>query len=632
MNENTEFKPYIPAEKVTPELTVTSVIMGCILAVIFGAANAYLGLRVGMTVSASIPAAVISMGVIRVILRRNSILESNMVQTIGSAGESLAAGAIFTMPALFLWAEEGLSSKPGIVEITLIALCGGILGVLFMVPLRNALIVKEHATLLYPEGTACADVLLAGEEGGANASTVFSGMGLAAIFKFVVDGLKLLPADVAAAFKSFKGEIGMEVYPALLGVGYIVGPKIASYMFVGSLMGWMVIIPMICLFGPDTWMYPAAEGTTIAQLYANGGAAAIWSTYVKYIGAGAIATGGIISLIKSLPLIVTTFRDSMKSMKGSKSTSTARTAQDLPMQFILLGVFAMVFIIWIVPAIPVTLLGAFIIVIFGFFFATVSSRMVGLVGSSNNPVSGMAIATLLIATFAIKSSGKTGIDGMTAAIAVGSVICIIAAIAGDTSQDLKTGYLLGATPKKQQMGEMLGVVVSGLAIGGVLYLLDAAWGYGTAEIPAPQAQLMKMIVEGIMGGNLPWGLVFVGVFLAICLEILRIPVMPFAIGLYLPIYLNATIMIGGIVRGLLDRRKGVDEKTKTAQATDGTLYCAGMIAGEGLVGILLAIFAVVGISLDMSGVVNLGNIGGVVLMIIMILSLLKFSIWRKKKA
>ena len=632
MNENTEFKPYIPAEKVTPELTVTSVIMGCILAVIFGAANAYLGLRVGMTVSASIPAAVISMGVIRVILRRNSILESNMVQTIGSAGESLAAGAIFTMPALFLWAEEGLSDKPGIVEITLIALCGGILGVLFMVPLRNALIVKEHATLLYPEGTACADVLLAGEEGGANASTVFSGMGLAAIFKFVVDGLKLLPADVAAAFKSFKGEIGMEVYPALLGVGYIVGPKIASYMFVGSLMGWMVIIPMICLFGPDTWMYPAAEGTTIAQLYANGGAAAIWSTYVKYIGAGAIATGGIISLIKSLPLIVTTFRDSMKSMKGSKSTSTARTAQDLPMQFILLGVFAMVFIIWIVPAIPVTLLGAFIIVIFGFFFATVSSRMVGLVGSSNNPVSGMAIATLLIATFAIKSSGKTGIDGMTAAIAVGSVICIIAAIAGDTSQDLKTGYLLGATPKKQQMGEMLGVVVSGLAIGGVLYLLDAAWGYGTAEIPAPQAQLMKMIVEGIMGGNLPWGLVFIGVFLAICLEILRIPVMPFAIGLYLPIYLNATIMIGGVVRGLLDRRKGVDEKTKTAQSTDGTLYCAGMIAGEGLVGILLAVFAVFGISLDMSGIVNFGNIGGVVLMIIMILSLLKFSIWRKKKA
>ena len=631
MNEKNEFKPYIPADRVMPELTVTSIVMGMLLAVIFGAANAYLGLRVGMTVSASIPAAVISMGVIRVIMKRNSILESNMVQTIGSAGESLAAGAIFTMPALFLWAEEGLCDMPSLVEITLIALCGGVLGVLFMVPLRNALIVKEHETLLYPEGTACADVLLAGEEGGANASTVFSGMGLAAAFKFVVDGLKVIPSDVAFAFKSFKGEIGMEVYPALLGVGYIVGPQIASYMFVGSIIGWMVIIPLICLFGPDTWLYPADVGTTIADLYAAGGAAKIWSTYVKYIGAGAIATGGIISLIKSLPLIITTFRDSIKSMKGGKNTNTARTAQDLPMQMILFGIVAMILIIWVVPAIPVTLLGAAIIVVFGFFFATVSSRMVGLVGSSNNPVSGMAIATLLIATMSIKASGKTGIDGMTAAIAIGSVICIVAAIAGDTSQDLKTGYLLGATPKKQQMGEIIGVVVSGLAIGGVLYLLNAAWGYGGAEVPAPQATLMKMIVEGIMGGNLPWNLVFVGVFLAIALEILRIPVMPFAIGLYLPIYLNASIMIGGVVRMFMDRRKNVDEETKTKQTTDGTLYCAGMIAGEGLVGILLAIFAVFGINVSIGESVNFGNIGGVVLMVIMILCLLKFSLWKKSK-
>ena len=631
MNEKNEFKPYIPADRVMPELTVTSIVMGMLLAVIFGAANAYLGLRVGMTVSASIPAAVISMGVIRVIMKRNSILESNMVQTIGSAGESLAAGAIFTMPALFLWAEEGLCDMPSLVEITLIALCGGVLGVLFMVPLRNALIVKEHETLLYPEGTACADVLLAGEEGGANASTVFSGMGLAAAFKFVVDGLKVLPSDVAFAFKSFKGEVGMEVYPALLGVGYIVGPQIASYMFVGSLIGWMVIIPLICLFGPDTWLYPADVGKTIADLYAAGGAAKIWSTYVKYIGAGAISTGGIISLIKSLPLIITTFRDSIKSMKGGKNTNTARTAQDLPMQMILFGIVAMILIIWVVPAIPVTLLGAAIIVVFGFFFATVSSRMVGLVGSSNNPVSGMAIATLLIATMSIKASGKTGIDGMTAAIAIGSVICIVAAIAGDTSQDLKTGYLLGATPKKQQMGEIIGVIVSGLAIGGVLYLLNAAWGYGGAEVPAPQATLMKMIVEGIMGGNLPWNLVFIGVFLAIALEILRVPVMPFAIGLYLPIYLNASIMIGGVVRMFMDRRKNVDEETKTKQTTDGTLYCAGMIAGEGLVGILLAIFAVFGINVSIGESVNFGNIGGVVLMVIMILCLLKFSLWKKSK-
>ena len=627
---NKEFKPYVPAEKITPEMTVTSVIMGMILAVVFGAANAYLGLRVGMTVSASIPAAVISMGVIRVIMKKNSILESNLVQTIGSAGESLAAGAIFTMPALFLWAEEGLTEKPGLVEITLIALCGGVLGVLFMVPLRNALIVKEHATLLYPEGTACADVLLAGEEGGSNAATVFSGMGIAAAFKFIVDGLKVIPADVAVAFKSFKGEIGMEVYPALLGVGYIVGPRIASFMFVGSIVGWLVIIPLICLFGPDISLYPAEAGVTVSQLFAEGGASAIWSNYVKYIGAGAIATGGIISLIKSLPLIISTFRDSMKSMKGSQNGGTLRTDKDLPMGVILAGIVAMVFIIWFVPAIPVNFLGALMIVVFGFFFATVSSRMVGMIGSSNNPVSGMAIATLLLATFAIKATGETGIDGMKGAIAIGSVICIIAAIAGDTSQDLKTGYLLGATPKTQQIGELLGVVVSGLAIGGVLYLLDAAWGYGTAEVPAPQAGLMKMIVEGIMGGELPWTLVFVGVFLALGLEILRIPVMPFAIGLYLPIYLNTTIMIGGVVRMFLDGRKKVDSKTKESQVTNGTLYCAGMIAGEGLVGIFLAILAVAGISIP--AFVNLGNIGGVVIMALMILGLLKFSLWNKRKA
>ena len=627
---NKEFKPYVPAEKITPEMTVTSVIMGMILAVVFGAANAYLGLRVGLTVSASIPAAVISMGVIRVIMKKNSILESNLVQTIGSAGESLAAGAIFTMPALFLWAEEGLTEKPGLVEITLIALCGGVLGVLFMVPLRNALIVKEHATLLYPEGTACADVLLAGEEGGSNAATVFSGMGIAAAFKFIVDGLKVIPADVAVAFKSFKGEIGMEVYPALLGVGYIVGPRIASFMFVGSIVGWLVIIPLICLFGPDISLYPAEAGVTISQLFAEGGASAIWSNYVKYIGAGAIATGGIISLIKSLPLIISTFRDSMKSMKGSQNGGTLRTDKDLPMGVILAGIVAMVFIIWFVPAIPVNFLGALMIVVFGFFFATVSSRMVGMIGSSNNPVSGMAIATLLLATFAIKATGETGIDGMKGAIAIGSVICIIAAIAGDTSQDLKTGYLLGATPKTQQIGELLGVVVSGLAIGGVLYLLDAAWGYGTAEVPAPQAGLMKMIVEGIMGGELPWTLVFVGVFLALGLEILRIPVMPFAIGLYLPIYLNTTIMIGGVVRMFLDGRKKVDSKTKESQVTNGTLYCAGMIAGEGLVGIFLAILAVAGISIP--AFVNLGNIGGVVIMALMILGLLKFSLWNKRKA
>ena len=318
----------------------------------------------------------------------------------------------------------------------------------------------------------------------------------------------------------------------------------------------------------------------------------------------------------------------MKSMKGGSASGTSRTDKDMPMPFILGGILLIILIIWLAPAIPVSPLGALLIVIFGFFFSTVSARMVGMIGSSNNPVSGMTIATLLIATMILKATGNVGIEGMIGSMAIASVICICAAIAADTSQDLKTGYLLGATPVKQQIGELIGVIAAGLAIGGVLYLLDSAWGYGGAEVPAPQATLMKMIVEGIMGGNLPWNLVFTGVFLAIALEVLRIPVMPFAIGLYLPIYLNTSIMIGGAVRWFMDSRKNVDAATKEEQTTNGTLFCAGMIAGEGLVGILLAVFAVFGISTALS--IDLGNIGGVVLMIVMIACLLAFSMKKKK--
>ena len=318
----------------------------------------------------------------------------------------------------------------------------------------------------------------------------------------------------------------------------------------------------------------------------------------------------------------------MKSMKGGSASGTSRTEKDMPMPFILGGILLIILIIWLAPAIPVSPLGALLIVIFGFFFSTVSARMVGMIGSSNNPVSGMTIATLLIATMILKATGNVGIEGMIGSMAIASVICICAAIAADTSQDLKTGYLLGATPVKQQIGELIGVIAAGLAIGGVLYLLDSAWGYGGAEVPAPQATLMKMIVEGIMGGNLPWNLVFTGVFLAIALEVLRIPVMPFAIGLYLPIYLNTSIMIGGAVRWFMDSRKNVDAKLKEEQTTRGTLFCAGMIAGEGLVGILLAVFAVFGISTALS--IDLGNIGGVVLMIVMIACLLAFSMKKKK--
>lgn len=634
MSNKNEFKPYVPAEKVTPELTVTSIIMGILLSVIFGAANAYLGLRVGMTVSASIPAAVISMGVIRVIMRKNSILESNVVQTIGSAGESLAAGAIFTLPALFLWASEGLMEKPSLIEITMIALLGGLLGVFFMVPLRNALIVKEHGVLPYPEGTACAEVLLAGEEGGANASTVFAGMGFAAVVKFIIDGLKLVAGEISFHVKGFAGEIGTQIYPAVMSVGYICGARISSYMFAGGVLSWLVIIPLIVLFGADMIMYPGTA--PISEMYASGGASAIWSSYIRYVGAGALAAGGIISLIKSLPLIIKTFGGAMKSMTSAGSLSNLRTERNLNMKFVIAAIIVLTLLVWLVPVIPVSLIGAFIVVIFGFFFAAVSSRMVGLVGSSNNPVSGMAIATLLIATLILKFTGTAGAAGMMSAISIGSIICIVSAIAGDTSQDLKTGFLLGATPKKQQIGEIIGVIAAAVAIGGTLYLLDSAWGFGTDELGAPQASLMKLIVEGVMGGNLPWALVFTGVFIAIAVEIIGIPVLPFAIGVYLPVQLNACIMVGGLIRLGLDKLNRKEEEKK-AITNDGVLFCSGMIAGEGLVGILLALLAVIGVdsALDLSAKWGIptavSNVGGILLFAVVILTVLKFSLWRKRK-
>ena len=634
MDNKNNFKPYIPAEKVTPEITVTSIVMGIILAVVFGAANAYLGLRVGMTVSASIPAAVIAMGVIRIIMRRNSILESNVVQTIGSAGESLAAGAIFTLPALFLWAAEGKMDKPDLVEITLIALIGGLLGVFFMIPLRNALIVKEHGVLPYPEGTACAEVLLAGEKGGANAGTVFAGMGFAALFKFIIDGLKLVSGEISFRVKGFAGEIGTQIYPAVMSVGYICGARIASFMFAGGIVSWLVLIPMIVLFGSELTLYPGTA--PIGELFAEGGAGAIWSTYIRYIGAGALAAGGIISLVKSLPLIVKTFTGALKSMKGAGSTSTERTARDINLKIVIIAILVLTILIWLIPAIPVSLLGAFIIVIFGFFFATVSSRMVGLVGSSNNPVSGMAIATLLIATLILKVTGADGVDGMCSAIAIGSIICIVSAIAGDTSQDLKTGYILGATPRKQQTGELIGVIASALAIGGTLYLLDSAWGFGSDELGAPQATLMKLIVEGVMGGDLPWVLVFIGVFIAVAVEIIGIPVLPFAIGVYLPVQLNACIMVGGLIRLALDKIKGKKAEHKEEIVNDGILFCSGMIAGEGLVGIVLALLAVFGVDKALNLSEKLGipsavsDLGGLLLFALIILTVLKFTVWKKR--
>ncbi len=616
--EAKSFKPFVSADSKLPEMTATSVILGILLSVLFGGANAYLGLRVGMTVSASIPAAVISMGIIRKILRKDSILENNMVQTIGSAGESVAAGAIFTLPALFLWAGEGSIETPSLVLIALIALCGGLLGVMFMVPLRGALIVQEHGTLPYPEGTACAEVLEAGESGGAKATTVFSGLGIAAVYKFIADGLKIFPSEVHYEVGAYKGSgFGADVLPALLGVGYICGPKVSSYLLAGGTVGWFVLMPLIAMFGGDQVIYPGS--TPISEM----GSFSIWSSYIKYIGAGAVAAGGIMSLIKSLPLIIFTFSDAVKGI-GVKVGEKNRQNTDIPMQITVLIIGIVGIAMWLIPAIPVNFIGAILVIVFGFFFATVSSRMVGIVGSSNNPVSGMTIATLLITTAVLKASGNIDMPGMIGAITIGSVICVATAIAGDTSQDLKTGYLVGASPYRQQIGEVIGVVASALAVGGVLYLLNAAWGYGTDQLPAPQATLMKLVVEGVMNGNLPWALVFAGVFIAIVIEILGIPVLPFAVGLYLPIHLSVPMMVGGLVRLYFDKKKGLSEKDRKDKVENGVLYSSGLIAGEGLVGILLAIFAVFELNTDISSSVELGNIGGIVFFAVLTATLVMF--------
>ena len=622
----TAYRPYIPAEQTQPELTVASVIIGILLAMVFGAANAYLGLRVGMTVSASIPAAVISMVVMRVILRRSSLLESNMVQTIGSAGEALAGGSIFTLPVFFLWQAEGLVDTPNLFTLSILAVSGGVIGVLVMIPLRRTLIEKEHGTLPYPEGTACAEVLLAGEKAGSGSRQIFAGLGIAALCKFLTDGLKLIPNAISVRIEALKTHFAAEVYPALIGVGYICGPKVSAQMLAGGLLGWFVLIPILVFFGGNTVIFPATE--SISALYASGGADEIWSNYVRYIGAGMIAAGGFFSLIRSLPSIASSFSAAFKGMRRGGKTDAKRTEQDLNLKLALGIIAALLVVLVVLPWVQIPLPGALLILLFGVFFGAVTARIVGIVGSSNTPVSGMTIATMLLTALIFQAIGITGAAGMISSISVGTVACIIMSIAGDTSQDLKTGFLLGATPKKQQIGEIIGVVVSAAAIGGVLILLNSAWGFGSKELSAPQATLMKMLVEGVVSGNLPWTLILIGVFLAVTVQVLGISVLPVAIGLYLPLELSTTVMLGGIVRWLVDWRN-----KKTGNKDEGgILFCSGMVAGEGLVGILLAVLAVSGLGgkIDLSSLWTSGPAGGVILLLLLAAAVMKSGIAKRK--
>ncbi|MDI6601488.1 MAG: oligopeptide transporter, OPT family [Thermoanaerobacteraceae bacterium] len=586
LNPGEEFMPYVPASKIVPEFTVLSVIIGIILSIVFGAANAYLGLRVGMTVSASIPAAVVSMAIIRGIMGRNSILENNMVQTIASAGESLAAGAIFTIPALFMWGEN-----PDILTITLITFLGGAIGILCMIPLRRFLIVDEHGNLPYPEGTACAEVLVAGEVGGVNASTVFAGLGIGAIFKYIADGLKLFPSEIEWQIKGWKNAaIGGDAFPSLLGVGFIIGPNISAYMLAGAVLGWLGFIPLISMFGGESVIYPGT--VPISQMDYWG----IWSTYVRYIGAGAVATGGIISLVKSIPTIINAFSSSLGGFKDASKSGKSRIDTDLPMNIVLICFAVIIVAIAFLPQIPVGIMGAILVAVFGFFFVTVSSRLVGIVGSSSNPVSGMTIATLLFTTIIFKAIGFSGTSGMVAALSVGAVICTAAAIAGDISQDLKTGYLVGATPWRQQIGEIIGVAASAAVIGYILVLLNNTYTFGSKELGAPQATIMMLVVQGIMNANLPWGLVFAGAASAVVIELFGFASLPFAIGLYLPIHTSVPIMVGGLVRGILDRSEKNAEVLKQ-KVENGVLYSSGLIAGDALVGIIMAFFASIGVTI-----------------------------------
>ena len=576
------YVPYVPAEKVMPEFTVYSIVLGVILSVIFGAANAYLGLKVGMTISASIPAAVISMAITRGLLHRNSILENMTVENVASAGESLAAGAIFTLPALFMW---GLNPSPWVMgSLTFI---GGTLGVLFMVPLRRYLIVGQHGVLPYPEGVACAEVLVAGEEGGVSAYYIVVGGLVGFIYKFLTDGLKLFPYEIETQIPGLKNAaIGMDVYPSLLGVGFIVGPKISSYMFVGAIFGWLILTPLITFFGSGVTTAIFPSSVPLGEMsYSE-----IWANYVRYIGAGAMLGGGVISLIKELPMMITSFRDALKGY-GQKATQVLRTDADMDPKWLIVGIVALIIFMALLPQIPVGWLGAVLVAIFGFFFVTVSSRLVGMVGSSSNPVSGMTIATILLTALIMKASGWTGVEGMAASLAVAAVVCTAAASAGDISQDLKASYLLGATPWRQQVAQIIGIAASACVIGFVLILLNEAWGFGSKDLLAPQATLMKMIVEGVFNAQLPWVLIIFGVILSIMLEILQIPILPVAIGLYLPIHLSTPIMVGGLVRGILDNALKKKPEEQEARTETGILYSSGLIAGEALMGLVLALLA-----------------------------------------
>ncbi len=591
------FKPFVPAETVMAEFSLKAIVLGAIFGVIFGAATVYLALRAGLTVSASIPIAVLSIAVFKK-LGKSTILENNIVQTIGSAGESIAAGVAFTFPALIFLA--GGEKFFNYFNVLTLAFVGGILGVLFMVPLRRSLIVKEHDTLPYPEGTACADVLVAGEKGGSMAKRLFAGLGIAVAYKTAMSvfGLwKDTPGYTSPRGSSYpNASINSEITPEYLGVGYIIGPRIAGVLVAGGVLSYLVLIPLITFIGDALPGILKPAGKLISEMSPS----EIRGGYVRYIGAGAVAAGGLITLIKTLPTIVSAFKDSFKSMKDLKAgVKLSRTERDIPITYVIVGSLALVIIIAVLPQLPGTfpgtLLMGLLIVIFGFFFVTVSSRIVGIIGSSNNPISGMTIATLMATCLIFVSLGWTDDIFQSLALVVGGIVCIAAANAGATSQDLKTGYIVGATPIYQQIGLVIGVLVSTFVIGLTLQWIDGSMIYqgtahaiGTEKYAAPQATLMATIIKGLLARDLPWALVFIGMAISVVVELCGIRSLSFAVGVYLPLSTTFPIFVGGALKGIVDKMQGVKEES---EVSPGMLYSTGLVAGGSLTGVLIAILS-----------------------------------------
>ena len=612
----TDFKPYVPASVVQKDFNIKTVILGIILGAIFGSANAYLGLKVGLTISTAIPLAVISVAILRLltpVFGRSTILECNISQTTGSASSSLASGIIFTIPALFIWADQ-LSNKalePSLLQMTLLAICGGVLGVLFMIPLRNFLIVKEHQNLPYPEGTASAEVLIAASEGGSTAKYVFVGLGIGALYKGFLSLLYLCTSKVQIVLPFIKkGVIGISTTPALMGVGYILGRRIGTILVTGGLLSWVVIIPIIAWqFGDSeipakTLEYLQTKGLdpSITQI---GGLTAkqIWEGYIRIIGAGAVAAAGIITVVKSIPTMFKSLKIGISELKTSAASldkGKLRTEQDLSIRYVILGVVLIIMAITFIPGIigsettmPMRFLSALAIVFFAFCFVTVSSRIVGLIGVSSNPTSGMAIFTLMGTGLIFYALGWTDIMGKVTALTIGTIVCISASIAGDISQDLKAGFIVGATPRKQQIGEVLGAMGSAFFVCVAVYYLGKAYGFGTVEMPAPQATLMKTVLDGVLGADLDWRLVGIGAVFAVLVVFLKVPPLPFAVGMYLPLYTMTPVFIGGMIRHLIEKKYGQDKEKVERGRDQGILLGSGLIAGEGLMGVAIAAIAVI---------------------------------------